>query len=83
MTEKRKPGRPKGSTTVDPGTATERKVTVSIRKDLLNKVQLLALAESYRQSVEKKIPVTIKFKEVVNEAVGEYVTKYEKKHGEL
>ena len=83
MTEKRKRGRPKGSTTVDSETATEKKATVSIRKDLLNKVQLLAVAESYRQTVEKKVPVTIKFKEVVNDALDEYVTKYEKKHGEL
>ena len=83
MTEKKKPGRPAGTKRVDPETALEKRATFIIRKDLLNKVQLLAVSESYRQTVEVGHLVTVKQKDIVNNALDEYVTKHEEKHGKL
>ena len=83
MTEKRKPGRPFGTKTVDPATSTEQNATFVVRKDLLQKIKLLVQAESFRRTVETNQMVTIKLKDVVNEALDQYVTKYEKKHGQL
>lgn len=81
--ERKKAGRPFGTKKVDPATATEQKATFIVSKVLLNKIKLLVQAESYRQTVEEKEVVTVKLKDVVNEALGDYVEKYEKKHGEL
>ena len=83
MTKKRKVGRPRGSTTKDPATATEQNATFVVRKDLLGKIKLLAQADSYRQTVEDGQMVTVKLKDVVNQALDQYVNKYERKYGKL
>ncbi|MDB5013759.1 MAG: hypothetical protein JWQ25_1961 [Daejeonella sp.] len=81
--EKKKAGRPFGTKKVDPATATEQKATFIVSKVLLNKIKLLVQAESYRRTVAKKEPVTVKLKDVVDEALGNYVAKYEQENGEL
>lgn len=83
MSDKKKPGRPKGSTRVNPETALEKRATFIVRKDLLGKIELLVKAESYRLTLVNKQVTNVKLKDVVNDALDEYVTGYEEKHGEL
>jgi len=83
MEEKRKPGRPVGTKRHDPETAKEQRATFIVRKDILQKIKLLAQAESRRVSIQGDQEAAVKLKVVVNDALDQYVTKYEKKHGSL
>jgi hypothetical protein len=44
---------------------------------------LLTKAESYRLTLINKQVTTVKLKDVVNDALEEYVTDYEKSYGDL
>lgn len=83
MEEKRKPGRPVGTKRHNPDTATEQRATFIVRKDLLQKIKLIAQAESKRVSVKGDQEATVKLKVIVNNAFEEYINKYETKYGKL
>lgn len=83
MEEKRKPGRPVGTKRFDPATATDQRATFIVRKDLLQKIKLIAQAESVRVSQASNQEATVKLKIIVNKAFEEYIERYEELYGEL
>ena len=85
----KKVGRPKTSTKVitqgntpEDGTKEgERRATYIVKKEAIEKIEAIAYWESYNQTIKNKQPTTVMIKDVVGEALQEYILKWEKKNG--
>lgn len=77
----KKQGRPVGSGKEENKNKINK--TWQVDSEVVNKIKLIASKETYRRTVESGAPVRVPDQGIVEEALKEYITKYEKKHGSL
>jgi hypothetical protein len=90
--DKPKKGRPRtappkdltGGNTPETGTKLgERRATYIVKKEVIEKIHAIAQLESHRETVKNKEITVVMVKEVVGQALQEYIDKYEKKYGAI
>ena len=59
------------------------RATYIVPQEYADKIRAIAYWESYRQTVEEKKMVRVTVTDVASEALGDYVKKYERKHGKI